>query len=199
MAFDVEAAKADGYTDEEIQQYLATKDQAIPEEKPIDRQDEKIGVMTSVVPDAVKYGLEGAGLYAGGKALANAFRGPGAGAMAAPPVAVPPPPPITPAQQTFNALKATDAENFARTTQQPSVVQRGINYAQQMQKIAAEKVMAGARAAGPAVASMGRAAAPFAAPAAVGLGAMTYSGGLNTNEQQELARRRAMMPNYTGQ
>ena len=59
MAFDREAAKADGYTDEEIDQYLATKDQPLPLEQPRSRTEEQIGVVTSAIPDAVKYGVEG--------------------------------------------------------------------------------------------------------------------------------------------
>lgn len=202
MAFDVQAAKADGYTDEEIQAYLASQGIPTPAEaasaagepvsqyQPIDRSAEYTGLGQGVGLKALETGAE---LYAGKKLvldpLLNAF-GKGNGPV------VPPTAPVTPQQQTFNALKATDAQNATRPVQQPSVVQRGVDYAKQMQRIAAEKVIAGARAAGPAIASAGRAVAPFAAPAAVGLGAMTFSGGLNTNEAEELRRRRAMPNPY---
>lgn len=69
---------------------------------------------------------------------------------------------------------------------QPTAMQRGMDYARQMQKIAADKVMQGARAAAP----MARAVAP----AAAGLSALTFSGGLNAGEDEELRRRRAMAP-----
>jgi hypothetical protein len=72
---------------------------------------------------------------------------------------------------------------------QPSIVQRGTDYARQMQRIAAERVMP--------VASRGLAAA---APA-LRVGGMAanalYSGGLNTNEEEELRRRRQMPPTIT--
>jgi len=71
--------------------------------------------------------------------------------------------------------------------QQPSVIQRGMDYARQMQRIAAEKVMQGAqaageglvsagRAAGQGLVTAGRAAAPYAAPVAVGLTAALMPG-----------------------
>lgn len=63
MDFDVEQAKKDGYTDEEIQQYLASKQQPVPQDKPINRYEETVGTYTSVMPEAIKYGLEGAGVY----------------------------------------------------------------------------------------------------------------------------------------
>ena len=137
MAFDVEAAKADGYTDEEIQQYLATKDQPLPPEPPRDRYDEKIGTLTSVIPDAVKYGLEGAGLYATGKGLIGAIQNRG-GPPTAPPTipAVTPPvtPPMTPAEQTFNTLKTPASVLNAPPPQPPS----SGNYMQRMSGLAAK-------------------------------------------------------------
>ena len=69
---------------------------------------------------------------------------------------------------------------------QPTAMQRGMDYARQMQKIAADKVMQGARAAAPMARAM--------APAAAGLSALTFSGGLNQGEDEELRRRRMMAP-----
>jgi hypothetical protein len=68
MAFDREAAKADGWTDEEIQRYMETKDQPLPAEVPRDRGEEQLGTFTSAVPDLVTYG---AGLYAGKKLIVD--------------------------------------------------------------------------------------------------------------------------------
>jgi hypothetical protein len=65
-------------------------------------------------------------------------------------------------------------------------MQRGMDYARQMQKIAADKVVQGARAAAPLARAV--------APAAAGLGALTFSGGLNQGEDEELRRRRMMAP-----
>jgi hypothetical protein len=209
MAFDREAAKADGYTDEEIDQYLATKDQPLPPEQPRDRSEEQIGVATTAIPQAAITAAEIGGIGYGIKKLGDVIRGPSAPvapvepgasqrimqqAMGRPGVATMPtasPPPMS-----APVPQAAPAPAYSAQAQQPNVVQRGVDYAKQMQRIAAEKVIAGARAAGPAMASAGRAVAPFAAPAAVGLGAMTFSGGLNTNEAEELRRRQAMPNPY---
>jgi hypothetical protein len=56
---------------------------------------------------------------------------------------------------------------------QPSMIERGTQYAKEMQRIAAEKVMQGARAAAPA-AQAAAGAARAIAPAALGLGAMMF-------------------------
>ena len=70
MAFDREAAKADGYTDEQIDAYLATKGQPLPPDTPRDRGEEQIAVaqgmgMSSAdtALDIAKYGLGGAAAY----------------------------------------------------------------------------------------------------------------------------------------
>lgn len=162
MAFDVEAARADGYTDEDIQRYLATKDQPLPAEQPRDRSEEQLGVATSAIPAvgslAKDVGMLGAELYAGKKLIYDPLMkrfGPGSAPVA--PTTPTTPTPLTPQQQTFNALKATDAQNAARATQQPSIMQRGMDYARQMQQIAAQRVMpvAGAAAMPAAVGAMG--------------------------------------------
>lgn len=77
MAFDREAAKADGYTDQEIDEYLASEGKPLPAETPIDRSEEKWGVAQAVAPDVLKYGAEG---YLAKKVLfdplAKAIKGP---------------------------------------------------------------------------------------------------------------------------
>ena len=186
----IQEARDAGYSEEEIQAELAILQGApapeVQPQTPIDRSEEYAGLAQGMgakgAMEAAKYAaIGGAGVY-GLKKVGDMMR--------APPAA-----PISPAQQTFNTLAASDAQNAARAAQQtqPSVVQRGMDYARQMQKIAAEKVMQGAQAAAP----MARAAAPYAGPAAVGLGALGFSGGLNTGEDEELRRRRAMAPTIT--
>ena len=69
---------------------------------------------------------------------------------------------------------------------QPSMVQRGMNYAQEMQRIAAQRVMPALSTAANGVANLAR--------GSVAPGFALYHGGLNTNEEQELARRRGMGP-----
>ena len=66
----IEEAKAAGYSDEDIQKYLQTKDQPLPQEKPIDRTEEYKGMATAIAPDALITGAEiGAAGYAGKKLL----------------------------------------------------------------------------------------------------------------------------------
>lgn len=72
----IEEARAAGYSDEEINQYLTTKNQPLPQEQPIDRTGEYGAVAQQIVPEAVKYGAEGLGAYYAGKKLINAVRGP---------------------------------------------------------------------------------------------------------------------------
>lgn len=186
MAFDIEAAKADGYTDAEIQQYLAAKDQPIAQEQPHERGDEALGVVASSLPEAAKIGLEGAGALYAGKKIIDAVRGP---------VAPSSPAGINPAAgtykvagtgstpPTYNAPLANEPvlnETWDKalrqpTKQAPSMVERGTQYAREMQRIAAEKVMQGARAAAPYAAPVANAARAVA-PAAAGIvGAITPS------------------------
>ena len=184
----IQEARDAGYSEEEINAELAiiqgtASAPEVQPQTPIDRTEEYTGLAQGIGLETAKTAAElGLAYYGGKKLLGAAGRAFGGGG----PVAPTP----TPAQQTFNTLKATDAQNAARSVQQPGVMQRGMDYARQMQKIAADKVIQGAQA----VAPVARAAAPYAAPAAVGLGALTFSGGLNSGEDEELARRRAMAP-----
>lgn len=71
MAFDREAAKQDGYTDEEIDQFLQSENQPVPEQKPIDRTAEYTGTaMAGAIPAIKTAGEVGAGIY-GAKKLAD--------------------------------------------------------------------------------------------------------------------------------
>jgi hypothetical protein len=200
MAFDVEAAKADGYTDEEIQRYLATKDQPLPPEQPRDRSEEQMGVATTSIPQAAitaaEIGLAGYGI----KKLGDVIRGPrgpvapvepGASqrimqqAMGRPGVAtMPSAAPAPMAAPTPMPAPAAPAAPAA----QPGVLQRGMDYAKQMQQIAAQRVLPAAGAAASGLANLAR--------GSVGPGMALYSGGLNTNEAEELRRRQAMPNPY---
>ena len=99
MAFNREAAKAEGYTDEEIDAYL---NPAPPvQQPPKDRSEENTGAAQFGAAKAVELGLEAAGAYYGGKkligALGNAFRGTPAEAPPTPPAAGPVAPAPAPA------------------------------------------------------------------------------------------------------
>ena len=74
MEFDREAAKANGYTDEEIDQYLASKTQPLAADQPIDRTEEMKGVGMAAIPEAAKLGLEVGAAGYGIKKLTDAFR-----------------------------------------------------------------------------------------------------------------------------
>jgi hypothetical protein len=115
MAFDREAAKADGYTDEEIDQFLATKDQPLPPETPRDRSEEQMGVATSAIPAAVGGAVSGIGLYKGAQAIGNALanRGPAPIAPVAPPAMNPAAmAAVADAAQTAQAMSNPSAQNF---------------------------------------------------------------------------------------
>ena len=87
---------------------------------------------------------------------------------------------------------------MAPTPAQPSVMQRGTELAAKMREIAAQRVMPAMGQAGQ-MAGRGLAAVANSPVARVGGMAMNaaYSGGLNTNEQAELERRRKMAPTIT--
>lgn len=236
MAFDVEAAKADGYTDEEIRQFLESKNEQLPAEKPIERGEEMKGVAEAVAPDALKLAAEiGAGGYAL-KKVGDIVRGPSAitppaepgatsrilsdltsGAGTAPAVeatptktpmgfvdtnaprmgpAAAPGQPMTQgmARPAMTALPGAGAGPALAPQAPPS----SANYMARMTELADRYLPAKAvQAAG----QVGRAVAPVArvlgsAPA-MGAQMMLHSGGLNTNEEAELARRRQMQPTFT--
>lgn len=219
MAFDVEAAKAAGYSQAEIDAYLKDNPDvkisapAVPGQEgdmneppppttvvtPAGEGNYMPGVATAglaaanaAVPAAIGYGVA----KYGGRAMdlaRNVMQGGGASAASVPTTA-----PVNPAAINLGANPAVSPSYAAPAPAapaqaQPSVLQRGMDYARQMQKIAADKVMQGARAAAP-MAESAAGAARAMAPAAVGLGALTYSGGLNAGEDEELRRRRAMAP-----
>jgi hypothetical protein len=93
MAFNEAAAKADGYTDEEIQAYL---NPTAPVQEPKDRSEEykgtaQFGVLGAgeklgeLAIDAAKYALPAYGAYKGGQAIANRLPTPVAPVTPAPP------------------------------------------------------------------------------------------------------------------
>ena len=165
MAFDREAAKADGYTDEQIDAYLATKGQPLPPDTPRDRGEEQIAVAQGMgmsaadtALDIAKYGLGGAAAYGLGKKIFG-------------PIKPPPPPPVT---FTGGANPAFDAA-LSKPYKPPGMIERGMDYANQMRKVAADKVMQGVRAAAP-IAENVAGAARAVAPAAIGLTAALMPG-----------------------
>jgi hypothetical protein len=113
----------------------------------------------NAIPTALELGAAGYGV----KKIAEGLRsGP-----VAPPVTQPGSPLssiktlTTPSQPTLNPT--WDAALKQPVAQQPSLVERGSQYAKEMQRIAAEKVMQGARAAAPYVAPVARAGGAAAA------------------------------------
>jgi len=191
MAFDVEAAKADGYTDQEIQAYLASQGTPTPAQaasaagepvsqyQPVDRSAEYTGMAqgmgAALLPAAatgLATGAAGYGAYQGLKYAAprvmDAVRN--MGSANAPGGA-------------NNPIGSTRIPISTPTTTAPAVPTTQAPQMQAaksiVQKLALDKVMQGAG-------GMLR--------GGVGPGAALYTGGLNTNEDEELRRRRAMAP-----
>lgn len=178
----IEEAKAAGYSDEEIQKYLQTKDQPLPAEKPIDRTEEYKGMATAIAPDALVTGAEiGAAGYAG-KKLLNAWRGAPAAGQA--PTAgspsnilsrfatpnAPVAPTVNPAVSPSYAAPSAPAQ--AAAGESPLMTHaRNI-----VQKIALDKVIKGS----------------------IGVGALLHSPSLNANEDEELRKRRQQGFNPNG-
>lgn len=166
----INEAKAAGYSDEEIQQYLQT--QAQPGQAPqttqsqqglapMNRSEEYGGLGQGIFGDAVKYLAEG---YAGKKLIVDPLMNAIGSRMSAQPVA---PTQITPQaipQQMPQAVNGPSQlggneirfprPNVAPTTpapvatpvQQPSMIQQGMEYANKVRQIAMDKVMQNAGA-----------------------------------------------------
>ncbi len=84
----------------------------------------------------------------------------------------------TPSQVAGNPMLSEMARRQA-AAQQQTMIQKGMEMATKMREIAAQKVMQNAGMLG---------------KASIGLGALTYSGGLNAGEDEELRRRRMQPP-----
>jgi hypothetical protein len=73
-------AKANGYTDEEINAYLESQDKPLVQNAPMDRSEEYLGMAQGMGGEAAKLGLELGGAYYLGKKLlgaaGKAFKGP---------------------------------------------------------------------------------------------------------------------------
>lgn len=182
----VQEARDAGYSDEEINQYLSSKDQPLTAEQPIDRSGEYGAVAQQMIPDAVKYGLEGAGALYAGKKVLDAVRGPAAPAQMPQPgvykahgTGVTPPTYNAPLQHE-PVLNETWDRALKQPTSKPSMVQQGTRYAQDMQRIAAEKVKQMVGEIGPAAQRVAGAVRPIA-PAAIGAAAALMPGNAGQN------------------
>ena len=145
----IQEARDAGYSDEEIQQYLATKSQPLSQEQPISRADEAMGTFQAALPQAAIYAGEGAALGYGAKALKDAF-GNRTGPVA----------PSMPAQQTVPAQQAVNAgrpnlsvQSGGTSPKMPSVqpVAPAAGAQTIIQKLALDKVL---KNAGPIAAGM---------------------------------------------
>jgi len=194
----IDEARAQGYSDEEIQQYLGATNQGtepapgmpgglnIPADAPVDRSEEN----TALVQGALgKTGALALGAYGAKKLLLdpalNAIRGPVAPAAEVPPGAT---------QRAMSSLTggANRVSVPASATMNPPTASP--SYVPPAQAAAAQEAQQISRAnqivRGLALDKLIKAGA--------GLGMATYSGGLNTNEDEELRRRRGMAPTITG-
>lgn len=196
----IDEARANGYSDEEIQKYFLseqTPSQDLRNQPTTDRREENTGLAQGILGKTAEYGIGSYGLYKAGQGIARAFGGgapaPGPVAPTAAPMPAPAPAPAVPApvvepvapagspQATMDILKAQNpqaanaaAQQAAGAAQQAEAAQ--ITKAKQMvRQLAMERLM----------------------KASVGIGLMTASPSLNTNEDVELRRRRAMPPTIT--
>lgn len=146
MAFDVEAAKADGYTDEEIAAHIrGTTNTPVPVQEQPSRAAEVATTAAGAVPTVASYipeAVVGYGLYKYGPDIARSagnivskmsnFKSSGgvpsvgtaANPIGGPAVPTPMPAPAAPAP-----------------VQQPSMIQQGMEYANKVRQIAMDKVM----------------------------------------------------------
>jgi hypothetical protein len=190
----IDEAKANGYTDEELNAYLGSQTSPPPQQGlgPMDRSEEYTGLAQGMGMNAVgnvlEYGVPAAAAAYGVKKLIDAYKGPvspaqasqiskvgqaaqnvgqaaratgtgGAGAfnqmanqLSSNTVQFPKGP-VSPAQ-------VTTPTTVAPQTQAPGMMRQGLDYANKMRQVAAEKVMQNAG---------------NIAKAGVGLGALTYS------------------------
>lgn len=162
MAFDREAAKADGYTDEEIDQYLATKDQPLPPEQPRDRSEEQLGTaqavgtgaLTAVAPyalgvpaAAVGYKMYSAANNAtdAAKALADAKMASEQGIAQRAAARGLTPPPAAPAVPTQAPVQTAPVQTTPTAPAQAPQMQAAKSI---VQKLALDKILKGAGVAG---------------------------------------------------
>lgn len=212
MAFDRQAALDAGYTEQEIDAYLQNQPEAPPppasaasgaemeppapttQVTPAGEGNYMPAIATTglaaagaAVPAAIGYGVA----KFGGRAMDLAKNVIGGGGSSA--TRIPTTMPVNPAAINPSGVYAGQGTGPAPTPQQPGAIrqglQQGMEYANKVRQIAMEKVMQTAQRAAP----VAQAARPFA-PAAVGLGSLFYSGGLNQGEDEELRRRQAMPP-----
>ena len=196
MAFDREAAKQDGYTDQEIDNYLATKDKPLVSAETENKKQSLVDIMREYNPQgfsqpmtpeqtgtaqfgaaqAAKYLGEGAlgyGAYRGLKNIAQNFgKPPAPTAPPATPVAAPPGAPMEPGGQALRDFTTQQGRYTAPSG--PGMMDRFGQLAQQYGPVLQKYAGGLSRAAGPAALA-------------------TYSRGLNTGEDEELKRQRARM------
>lgn len=151
----IDEAKAQGYTDEQIQEYLNPKPVARPDMKTdssgapvspfVGRGEEAVGTAQYGAAEAAKYAAIGGGGLYGAQKIAQALRGPAA------PVAPVAPPnlPITgSAQHTADILKSASGSAPSRP---PGIIDRGAEITKKMREFAASRVAPVASAAAPYV------------------------------------------------
>lgn len=159
----IEEAKANGYSDEEINAYLQSQGQPVAQQQPIDRTEEYTGLAQGIGGEALKTGLELGGAYYLGKKLLGAFKGG----------------PVSPAQAAQMGQAGQVAQNVSQAvratgtggagafnqmatqlgnntiqfpkgpvaptqvapTQAPGMMQQGMDYVNRMRQIAAQRVL----------------------------------------------------------
>jgi len=153
----IEEARAAGYTDEEINQYLATKDQPVAQQTPMNRSEEYTGLAQGIggatAVKALEYGIPAAGAAYGVKKITDMVRGPVAPTQAVQAIpavqqttqqVVNGRPNLTVTQGGMSNLQQGVNDMIRTPTQQPSMLQQGMEYSNKVRQIAMNKVMQGA-------------------------------------------------------
>jgi hypothetical protein len=183
MAFDIEGARANGYTDEEIQTYLNQREQPVAATTPTDRSEEYTGLAQGLGMEAAKYlgyGLGGAyalkkgadllrsagsagaagsapsGTATAGSILSETLGRPGTvptGTMGGP-VAPSAVATATPPPTVQQVTQSPALREMARRLAQPSLVDRAADIATRMREVAANRVVQGAMRAGTGIAAL---------------------------------------------
>jgi hypothetical protein len=167
----MEEARAQGYTEEQIKEFLnpqptarpdmAKDESGAPVSPFVSRGEEAVGTGQYAAAEAAKYAAIGGGGLYGAKKVAQAIRGPVAPSTL----------PIT--GSAAHDLEILKSANGSAPSRAPTMMERGTDIAKKMREIAANKVM-------PAAANAATAAAPYVR-GATAVGAMAMPGNAGQN------------------
>lgn len=156
----IQAAREEGYSEEEIQEYLQTQGRPVRITPEVNRSEEMVGTAQAagmkageVAFDLAKYGLGGYGAYKIAQGLMNRG-GPGAAPVA------PTNLPVTGSPQ--HVMDVLKSPTGSAPTQQPSWIQRALQSGQQAAQSIGQRIAPAARAVAPYAEMAARYSVPLA-------------------------------------